>query len=86
MSQNIIKPISSLKDVSSLLRILKFYPFIKKVKVEVHENRRFILKVQFPWYYFFPYSLFKLYIIQSKLNQHKEDGAKVILKHYWSKW
>ena len=86
MSQSTIKQISPIKDVSSLIRVLRFYPSIKKVKVEIHENRKFVLKIKFPWFYIFPYSLLKIYFIQLKLNEHKEPGATVILKHYWSKW
>lgn len=84
MNESIVKPISTLKDVSSLIRILRFYPCVKKVKVEVHENRKFILKIKLPWYYIFPYSLIKIYLIQTKLNKHKEPGARVVIKHYWA--
>ena len=77
----LIKPICTLKDVSSLIRALKFFPKIKKVNIEIHENRNFVLKIRLPWYYIFPYSYFIRRILEKKLSEHIEPGAKIKIKY-----
>ena len=78
---DIIKPIHVIKDVGSLLRALRHFKFIKKVSVEVHENRKFVLRLSMPWYYIFPFSTYQKIKILIVLNKHKEPGAKIMISN-----
>jgi len=74
---NIVRPISVIKDVSSLLRALRHFKLVRKVSVEVHENRKFVLRLNMPWYYIFPFSTYQKIKILIILNKHKEPGCKI---------
>lgn len=80
--KGIIKPIHKIKDISTLLRALRKFPFIKSVTIEIYEQRKFVLRVKLPWYYLFPYSIYKRLQIQMELNKIKEPGAKIIIKKF----
>lgn len=74
-----IKPIHPIKNVSSLLRALRLFPYVKSVTIEI-DNRNFILRVKLPWYYIFPYSLYKRFQIKMALNKIKEPGSKIKIR------
>lgn len=80
--KGIVKSIHKIKDVSTLLRALRMFSYVKNVTIEIHEKRKFVLRVKFPWYYVFPYSIYKRFQIQMELNKIKEPGAKIIVKKF----
>ncbi len=78
-----IKKISNIKDTSSLISCLSFFPYIKRVKFEKDNDGKIILRIRLPWYYLFPYSTFKLFEIEKKMKEQNSPGFNFEVKNYW---
>ncbi len=73
----IIKDAGTLINSLGLICRIKKYNFIKTYSIEKGKNSDLILKIKMPWYYVFPYSLFKLYKLKKELKKSTSENFTV---------
>ncbi len=73
----IIKDAGTLMNSLGLICRIKKFNFIKTYSIEKGKNSNLILKVKMPWYYVFPYSLFKLYKLKKEINKSTPENFSV---------
>lgn len=78
----VINDTSTLINYLGLINKIKKYNYVKTYSIEKGKNDNLLLKIKMPWYYVFPYSMFKLYKLKKEINKSTPENFKVDVSNF----